>query len=122
MATESLPDPTTKREMLHSDKEVDWKLYGDMFFNKHRYNDALDFYAKGELTECLRKLKAVAVEEGDYFIMKRLKKLLPDEITPGEWEALARNAQVRGNENFVKWADEERGKRGANGGHEGEEQ
>jgi hypothetical protein len=121
MATQSLPDPTMKRNLLHGEADADWQMYGDMFFEKQRYNDALDFYARGGLTESLRNLKAVAVEEGDYFILRRLKKLLADEITDGDWEALARRAQAKGNENFVKWADEERGKRGANGGHEGEE-
>ena len=121
MAREEIPEPTEKRALLHTDKPVDCEKYGDMFFEERRYNDAIDFYAKGALKEKLLKVKQAALDEGDYFLLKRLKKLLPEEIGEADWEKLAANAEKKGIANFAKWADEERGKRGANGDHEGEE-
>jgi len=121
MAKEGLPDPDTKRGLLHSEKPVDCEKYGDMFFEERRYNDAVDFYAKGALKEKLLEVKKAAVEEGDYFLLKRIKKLLPEQVHEADWEKLAASAEKKGIANFAKWAEEEWGKRGANGGHEGEE-
>ncbi len=122
MARSELPDPLTKRDLLHSDKPVDCQKYADMFFEKQRYNDAIDFYAKDELKEGLRKVKQVAIEEGDYFLLRRLRGILPEEVTEADWQQLAGNAESKGKANFARWADEERGKRDAPGDHEGEEQ
>jgi hypothetical protein len=121
MAKDELPGPLAKRELLHSDKPVECQKYGDMFFERERFNDAIDFYAMGNLKDGLRKVKQVAIDEGDYFLLKRLKGFLPDEVAGEDWEKLAKMAQSKGKANFAKWADQERGKRGANGGHEGEE-
>ena len=85
MSKTELPDPLTKREMLHSDKPVDSKEFGDKFFEAGRYNDAIDFYAKGELKDGLLKVKRVALEEGDFFLLKRLKRLIPDEVSEEDW-------------------------------------
>ena len=121
MAREELPGPTEKRGLLHTDKPVDCEKYGDMFFEERRFNDAVDFYAKGSLKEKLLKVKQVALEEGDYFLLKRIRKLLPESEIEADWEKLAASAEKKGIANFAKWADEEWGNRGANGGHEGEE-
>lgn len=121
MAKETLPEPTAKREMLHSEKSVDCKKYGDMFFEAQRYNDAIDFYAKGNLSEELRKVKRVAVEEGDYFLLKRLTRFLKEEITEEDWHKTSVRAEAKGIANFAEWAaEEESGKR--DGAVEGEEE
>lgn len=121
MARDELPDPLVKRDLLHSEKETDFAKYGDAFFKAGRYNDAIDFYAGGKLKEGLLKVKRVAVEEGDYFLLKRIKRVIPEEVTEADWEELAKRATTAGKANFANWANEEWGKRGANGGHEGEE-
>lgn len=107
MAKEVLPDPPTKREMLHSEKSVDCKKYGDMFFDAQRYNDAIDFYAKGNLVEGLRKVKRLAIEEGDYFLLKRLKGVIPGEIQEEDWHKLSVRAEAKGIANFADWAAQE---------------
>ena len=76
MAKDELPDPNEKRALLHSDKPVDCEKFGDMFFEERRYNDAFDFYAKGALKEKLLKVKEAALEEGDYFLLKRIRKII----------------------------------------------
>ena len=121
MAKESRPDPNEKREILHSEKEIDYKSYGDSYFDSEKYNDAIDFYARGECKEGLERIKSVAVGEGDYFLLKRLKKLIPETITEDDWKKLATSAESNGKTNFAAWAGEEWGKRDAKGGHEGEE-
>ena len=62
MAKNEIPDPLTKRELLHSDNPVDCQKYGDMFFERQRYSDAIDFYAKGNLEDGLRKVKKVQLK------------------------------------------------------------
>jgi len=121
MAKDVMPNPNEKRELLHSEKPVDYKKYGDMYYDAGKYNDAIDFYAKGDAKDELEKIRKIALEEGDYFLLKRLKKLVPDSITEEDWKKLAVTAESKGKANFATWADEERGKRGAIGGHEGEE-
>ena len=117
-----LPDPPTKRDLLHSDREVDCKKYGDMFYDAQRYNDAIDFYAKGDCEDELHKVKKIAIKDGDYFLLKRLARFLPDEVETKDWAELAGNAQSKGKENFAQWAAEEEKGRGAPaGGQEGEE-
>ena len=117
-----LPDPLTKRDLLHSDREVDCRKYGDMFYDAERYNDAIDFYAKGDCEDELHKVRKIAIREGDYFLLKRLARFLPDEVETKDWAELAGNAQSKGKENFAQWAAEEEKGRGAPaGGQEGEE-
>jgi hypothetical protein len=120
--TTELPGPLTKRELLHSESEIDCRKYGDMFYDAERYNDAIDFYAKGKCEEELLKVKKIAIREGDYFLLKRLVRVLPGKVEKPDWAELAKNAESKGKANFAQWASEEEKGRGAPaGGQEGEE-
>ena len=122
MAKSELPDPQAKREMLHGEKPVECQKYGDMFFEAQRYNDAIDFYARDGLKDGLRRVKDVALESGDYFLLKRISNLLPDEVGEQDWEKLAISAESHGKLNFAIWAKKEYKKQGAlEEVHEGEE-
>ena len=93
MARNELPNPLAKRDLLHDAGPDELKKYAGMFYEKERYSDALDFYAKAEDREGLLKLKKVAVEEGDYFLLRRLKDIVPDERSEADWEKLGQNAK-----------------------------
>ena len=59
--------------------------HGDKFFALGWWDDALEFYQKGNITEGLEKLRAQALETGDAFLLARLGK----DHDPQVWRALA---------------------------------
>jgi hypothetical protein len=69
-----LPDCLKKRRLLN-DKELSPELcrdYGEKFLDLGFWEDALEFFLRGNCGPGLDKLKALAIEAGDPHIMARL--------------------------------------------------
>jgi len=75
--------------------------YGLKFLELGWLEDALEFFKKSEVTEELEKLKAVAVETGDAFLLARIGKQEPD-----DWRRLAERALALGKLHFARRAFE----------------
>jgi hypothetical protein len=69
-----LPDCLKKRRLLN-DKELSPELcrdYGEKFLDMGFWEDALEFFLRGNYGPGLDKLKALALEAGDVHVMARL--------------------------------------------------
>ncbi len=66
------------------------------FEEKGLIHDAVDFYVKAGASEELRRLFAVAREEGDFFLFTRLCRGIEYEPAPAEWVEIARRAEELG--------------------------
>ncbi len=75
-----LPDCLKKRRLLN-DKELSPELcrdYGEKFLDLGFWEDALEFFLRGNYQPGLDKLKALAIEAGDPHIMARLGSHPPE--------------------------------------------
>jgi hypothetical protein len=90
LLTEAQPAPALCREL------------GDKFFELGWWDDALEFYQKGNVTEGLEKLRAQALESGDAFLLARLGK----DHDPQVWRALADRALALEKFHFARRAYE----------------
>jgi hypothetical protein len=87
-----------KRDTLHSEKSSPGSLsqIGRDFFAAERYSDALDFFEKAKDTEGIRKIKELALNIGDTFLLARLDRYDRKLIGTAEWEAAAKKAEASG--------------------------
>jgi hypothetical protein len=76
--------------------------HGDKFFALGWWDDALEFYQKGKITEGLEKLMTQALETGDAFLLARLGK----DHDPQVWRALADRALALEKFHFARRAYE----------------
>lgn len=93
-----LPDCLKKRRLLHERElspEVCRRL-GKKFFSLAWWEDALDFFRKGQIQEGLERLKNQAVASGDAHLLSRL-----GEKDPAVWRALAAAALAQGKLHFA---------------------
>lgn len=88
-----LPWTLEKRELLYERKGVDYRYYGDLFFEAERYADALEFYLRGDVEEGIEKMKQFALENGDYYILAKIEEKYSGRIKSEEWRKAARRAE-----------------------------
>jgi len=67
-------------------------------------SDAVDFWAKAGDKEGLDRLSAQAIEDGDFFLYNRIKKVLHQPLDPGDLGRLAENAERLGKSAFAAQA------------------
>jgi hypothetical protein len=78
------------------------RQYGEKFFSLGWWEDALEFFQKGQVTEGLEKIKAHCLETGDAHLLARLGK----EHDPEVWIALADRALALEKFHFARRAYE----------------
>lgn len=103
-----LPDCLKKRRLLN-DKTLNPELcrdYGEKFLALGFYEDALEFFLRGNFQEGLDQLKALAVENGDAYLMGRLGPQ-PQEV----WRETAAQALKLRKLHFARRALEQAGDR-----------
>jgi len=103
-----LPDCLKKRRLLNDSgisPEV-CREYGEKFLALGFWEDALEFFAKGNCQPGLEKLKAQALESGDAHLLARLGKHSPE-----TWRRLADQAVKLGKVHFARRALELAGER-----------
>jgi hypothetical protein len=103
MANHSLLSCLEKRDLLNQPAaSVDSLMaWGDRFLEAGCVHDAVDFYAKAGAQEALVRLLALAREEGDVFLLRRICALLGREPTAEEWLAAAEQAERLGKDLFA---------------------
>jgi hypothetical protein len=69
---------------------------GESFFQANRLFEALEFFAASSFTEGLIKIRDLSKQEGDYFLFKKTKEFLKEQITTEELEEVAKNAKEKG--------------------------
>ncbi len=92
-----------KREILNQPaaSTETLKYWGDWFFEKAHFSDAIDFYAKINDRPSLEKILQVAVEEGDLFLFNRVNRVMGAEPDVETVKKLAEQAKRLGKERFA---------------------
>jgi len=97
-----MPNCLKKRRLLN-EKELSPELcreYGEKFLAIDWWEDALEFFQKGNYQEGLEKIKAQALESGDAFLLGRLVK----DRDPDLWRRVAEQAMELGKLQFARRA------------------
>ena len=103
---QGVPDCLKKRHLLN-EKELSTELcqdYGEKFLALGFWEDALEFFKRGNYEPGLEKLKTLALETGDAFLMTRLGAHSPE-----VWRQVAEQALKLGKMNFARRAFEQAG-------------
>jgi len=103
---QGVPDCLKKRHLLN-EKELSTELcqdYGKKFLALGFWEDALEFFKRGNYEPGLEKLKTLALETGDAFLMTRLGAHSPE-----VWRQVAEQALKLGKINFARRAFEQAG-------------
>lgn len=102
-AISTLPDPLKRRDILYG-KDTPAEVlreYGDLYLRDGKPNDAVEFFGQARHTEGLRRIRHMAVDEGDLFLFSRAVELLQDEVSPEEWRNLGNKALEKGKLHFA---------------------
>lgn len=103
-----MPDCLKKRHLLN-DKSLTPEVcrdYGEKFFALGFFEDALEFFRRGNYQEGLDRLKAQALETGDAYLLGRLGPQPPE-----VWRQLAAQALTLRKLHFARRALEQAGDR-----------
>lgn len=106
MAATQLPDVKQKQRLLFSEKLTAeaWIDLGQRFLEAGWFNDAIDFFARAEHQEGLGRVREIAREQGDTFLLTRCLKALAVEAEDREWAALGDRALALGKWQFAREA------------------
>ena len=87
-----IPPPLARRDILYgkSPPVAVLQEYGELYLREGRPNDAVEFFGQAGYTEGLRRICAVAIEEGDFFLFSRAKEFLREDGLPRRIEATGR--------------------------------
>jgi len=94
-----LPGCLKKRRLLN-DKELRPEVcreFGEKFLAQAWWDDAMEFFRKGDCQEGLEKIKAYCLESGDAYLLARLGKQEPE-----LWREMADRA-LRSGKRFFAW-------------------
>ena len=102
-----LTRPIKKRDTLWNEKVAREALIAEAeeFFRNQLYSDALDFFERAGHQEGLDRIKKVALETGQGFLLNRLTRYSPDSVSKADWEVLKRRATELGMESYALMAD-----------------
>lgn len=96
----SIPDPLTRRELLHlkQKKSVNHEAISVAYQAKGRWSEAIDFAERATdaavRQRLLEEIRAQAIKLGDGFLLVRLNALVP--LQPTHWEQAAQAAKAQG--------------------------
>ena len=94
-----------KRDILHSEKTPAATLaqISNEFLAAERLSDALDFFEKARDADGLKKIKSIALDRGDTFLLARLDRYDRNLITKEEWAETAKRAQAAGKSSMAEF-------------------
>ncbi len=98
-----LPDPLKRREILYGEGVSPETLveYGQAYEDAGRMDDALQFFEQARDRKGLERMKSHAFKTGDAFVLKRVAKVMPELVAPGDWEQMVRRAEELGKNLFA---------------------
>lgn len=106
MAKAKLLDPLKRRVVLYG-KDTPREVlihYGDLYLEAGRPNDAVEFYGRAGDRERLLKIKDLALETGDAFLLGQVEAFLGEEFPEEVWGELGRRAKELGKYAFAQKA------------------
>jgi len=104
MGQSALPDYKQKQKLLFKEDAQPAALIqqGEQFFAAGWYKDAIDFFEQAEFAEGLARVRQVAADEGDVFLLKLVLRVLDEEAQAEEWRTLADRALALGKLQFAR--------------------
>jgi hypothetical protein len=111
MSANNLPSFLKKKKLLdniHLPAE-ECRKYGNLFLEAGWLTDAMEFFIKGNISEGLQKLEALAVASGDAFLLERLLQFQGREARE-LWKQVADRAAAQEKFTMAQWANERAGK------------
>jgi len=102
-----LPAPLKRRDLLYLGETPPEILvkYGDMYFERGLIVDAFEFYKQAHFREGLERIKEIAIEEGDVFLLGELERA-GLQVSEEERETLHENARKAGKFAFLHGEEE----------------
>jgi len=93
------PNALNKGEILFGDKTSSEKLsrLGKVYEEQDNLYDAIDFYERAKDKEAAAALAQIARKQGNAFLLKKCLRVTETELSAGEWNALATEAEAAGN-------------------------
>jgi hypothetical protein len=110
MSITNLPSFLKKKKLLDGAAlpAAECQKYGNLFLEAGWLADALDFFIKGNISEGLEQLQALALDTGDAFLLERLLQVQGREA-PELWSQVAVQAAAKQKDTLAKWARERAG-------------
>jgi hypothetical protein len=110
MSEINVPSFLKKKKLLDNANlpAAECRKYGNLFLEAGWLADALDFFSKGNISEGLEQLQALALETGDAFLLERLLQVQGREA-PELWQQVAAQAAARQKITLAQWAREKAG-------------
>ncbi len=95
-----------KRDILWNDKIPKETLskHGRKFLEAERYSDALDFFERAMDEDGIRRIKDLAIKEGDAFLLGRIARMKPEWVSDDDWRATEKAAEAAGKPSFAEQA------------------
>lgn len=87
-----------RRDLLHSEKSSPALLssVAREFLAAERVSEALDFFEKARDMDGIQKIKSIALDIGDTFLLNRLERFDRSLVTQQDWETAAQKAAAAG--------------------------
>ena len=107
----NLPSFLKKKKLLDNANlpVAECQKYGNLFLEVGWLTDALDFFIKGNISEGLQKIEALALDSGDAFLLERLLQVQGRQASE-LWEQVAVRAAALEKFTMAQWAGERAGK------------
>ena len=101
-----LPHYKLKQTMLHGQdsKPADLIRLGRRFLEEGWLNDAVDFFKKAEDQQGLADVRALAIEQGDVFLLRQLLRAGAPAAAEDEWKQIGERAFALGKLQFAREA------------------
>jgi hypothetical protein len=111
MLINKLPNFLKKKKLLDSPAlpAAECLKYGNLFLEAGWLADALDFFIKGNISEGLDQLQALAAASGDAFLLERVLQV-QGRTAPELWSQVAAVAAAKQKDTLVHWANERAGR------------
>jgi tetratricopeptide (TPR) repeat protein len=95
-----------KRDLLNrnSAELAELVTFGQHYSQEGRFSDAIDFFEKAQFREGLLQLWDHCLKEGDYFLCRRVARILSLSPDPEEWVQLGDAALEQGKYRFARAA------------------
>lgn len=102
MAKSTLPNALERRHLVERDlsKEQAVRL-AEAYLAEGRTWEAIDFFAKANAREPLKRLRDEAVAQGDAFLLRAVSRALGEAPGAACWKALAEAAERAGKERYA---------------------
>lgn len=91
-------DPIQKRDFIYDNdrSSEELKSLGDRFFDRNYYVDALEAYQEGDVESGGEKIRDVAIEQGNFFLLRQINSQWSNLLDQETWQKAGQHAMENG--------------------------